>query len=324
MAAHTSEVTNGFPETVPLARENPGGPLSVASEAFAWLEADLGSRPLCPGTKAQFRDLQGTPAGHNTQDRPLGRQDGSRLRFRIPGVKSAPEEAGRLSPHPGMRSRLRVTAADQAVDLLAGERPVDLGLILSHEPLETGPRFRLRPEPRFAARTDRLIIVDHCPGSGGGLERALKQTVGKPATVFASVEAAQEAMSRDRNTPPGSAALARIESFLRPVAGGFVFPRDPDFGNPVPLDAGDGWAPEIVVEDYWAELARVRVPTVIIRGTQSDRYKPDAIARVAKEFPNILMIDVNSGHDVPGGARDELIDLKRVRSARQVRAVLLE
>ena len=160
---------------------------------------------------------------------------------------------------------------------------------------------------RFAARTDRLIIVDHCPGSGGGLERALKQAVGKPATVFATFEAAQEAMSRDRNTPPGSAALARIESFLRPVAGGFVFPRDPDFGNPVPLDAGDGWAPEIVVEDYWAELARVRVPTVIIRGTQSDRYKPDAIARVAKEFPNILMIDVNSGHDVPGGARDELI-----------------
>ena len=160
---------------------------------------------------------------------------------------------------------------------------------------------------RFAARTDRLIIVDHCPGSGGGLERALKQAVGKPATVFASVEAAQEAMSRDRNTPPGSAALARIESFLRPVAGGFVFPRDPDFGNPVPLDAGDGWAPEIVVEDYWAELARVRVPTVIIRGTQSDRYKPDAIARVAKEFPTLLMIDVNSGHDVPGGARDELI-----------------
>jgi pimeloyl-ACP methyl ester carboxylesterase len=158
---------------------------------------------------------------------------------------------------------------------------------------------------RFPDRVAGLVIVDHCPGRGGGAPGA-KQSVGNKPPVFATIEAAQKEMSRDTNTPAGSPARARLAEILAPVAGGYTFPRDPDYMNPVPV-GGEGGKPKIVVDDMWRELAEVRRPILLVRGTLSDRYDEASLARVAREFPEIRRVDVACGHDVAGGAPRELV-----------------
>lgn len=160
---------------------------------------------------------------------------------------------------------------------------------------------------RAAARAAAVIIVDHCPGRGGGSGSATAPSVGNAATVFPTIEAAMAAMSRNPDAPVGSPARARLEMFLKPVEGGYVFPRDPDFANPIPVGIDD-WKPEMVITDTWQELAAITCPTMIVRGTRSDRYTPEAIARVRDDYPKIEMIDVESGHDVAGAAPGPLID----------------
>jgi pimeloyl-ACP methyl ester carboxylesterase len=153
---------------------------------------------------------------------------------------------------------------------------------------------------RFPERVAGLVIVDHCPQRGGGVAPP-KQAIGNKPLVFATVEAAQKEMSRDANTPVGSKARARLDAFLKTVPGGYAFPRDPDYMNPVPL-GGEGRAPKIVVEDMWKELAAVRCPILLVRAIKSDRYNADTLAKVAREYPKIERIDLDCGHDVAGGA----------------------
>lgn len=162
---------------------------------------------------------------------------------------------------------------------------------------------------RFAARVAGVVIVDHCPGRAATGPAAAKQSVDNPALVFATVEAAMESMSRDENVPEGSPARDRLDAILTEVDGGLVYPRDPDSTNPVPVGPVGikGWTPEIEVADMWAELAAIKSPTMIIRATRSNRYGPEALARVRDEYPDIMLVDVDSGHDVAGAAPAELI-----------------
>lgn len=160
---------------------------------------------------------------------------------------------------------------------------------------------------RFPDRVAAVIIVDHCPGRGGSDPTAAVQSIGNPPILYASVEAAVESMSRDGNVPDGSAARARLESILTPVEGGFTVPKDPDCSNPVPVGI-DGWKPNIVVTDMWAELASIACPIIIFRATFSNRYGAEALARVRDELSHIALVDIESGHDVVGGAQSDLID----------------
>jgi pimeloyl-ACP methyl ester carboxylesterase len=159
---------------------------------------------------------------------------------------------------------------------------------------------------RFPDRVAGLVIVDHCPGRGGA-PPGTKPSIGNKQPVFATIDAAQKEMSRDTNTPSGSPARARLDEILKPVAGGYTFPRDPDYMNPVPV-GGEGRQPRIVVEDMWKELAAVRGPILLVRGTRSDRYDEASLAKVAREFPRIKRIDLECGHDVAGGAPQGLVD----------------
>jgi len=162
---------------------------------------------------------------------------------------------------------------------------------------------------RHADRVSGLVIVDHCPGRGPAMPPA-KQSVGNKQPVFATVEAAQKEMSRDTNTPAGSKARARLDEILIPIAGGYTFPRDPDFNNGVPV-GGENRKPRIVVEDMWKELAAIRCPILLVRAVKSDRYDAAMLDKVAREFPKIERIDVDCGHDVAGGAPGVLISAVR-------------
>jgi pimeloyl-ACP methyl ester carboxylesterase len=152
-----------------------------------------------------------------------------------------------------------------------------------------------------------LILVDrplHSP-IGHASPDGHPQINVKPK-IYPTIAAAIADMSRSTHLPKGSRALARLHEILKPIEGGFTFAdRDPDYNNTIPLTPG--WKPEIVAEDLWLELAKVQAPALIIRGTQSDRYPPQALARLERDFPYIPRVDLESGHDIANGAPDELI-----------------
>lgn len=160
---------------------------------------------------------------------------------------------------------------------------------------------------RFAGRVAGVIIVDHCPGRGGTDPTAAVQSIDNPPLLYPTVEAAIDSMSRDDNVPEGSPARARLDAILKPVEGGFTVPKDPDCSNPVPVGI-EGWAPKIVVTDMWQELASIACPVIIFRATRSNRYSPEALGRVRDDLPHITLVDVESGHDVVGGAQQDLVD----------------
>lgn len=171
-----------------------------------------------------------------------------------------------------------------------------------------GGRHAIVFSSRFPERTLATVIIDHCPGRGGG-RLSFEQSVGNEAKVFETVEDAYAVMSRE--PPTDEAGWQRVRDALNPVDGGFVFRRDPNFSNPVPIGI-DGWASRYDITDVWAELARITAPTLIIRGTLSDRYGEEEIARVHTEFPDIAWTEVVSGHDVAGAAPEALIEVIRL------------
>jgi pimeloyl-ACP methyl ester carboxylesterase len=82
--------------------------------------------------------------------------------------------------------------------------------------------------------------------------------------------------------------------------------RDPDFQNTRPQGEGAN-LPQRPSRDVWHELAAVKCPIMIVRGTRSDRYTPEIIERISRDHPRIAWETVNSQHDVADQAPQELV-----------------
>ena len=52
----------------------------------------------------------------------------------------------------------------------------------------------------------------------------------------------------------------------------------------------------------------VKVPTMVVRGLQSDRYPPATVERLTKEYPQIVQASVESQHDIARMAPDALVE----------------
>jgi non-heme chloroperoxidase len=169
-----------------------------------------------------------------------------------------------------------------------------------------GGSYALLFAARIPEHTAALVLIDHCPQGPGG--KGLAGSTGNTAKVYASVAAAMADSSRFPSAP-GTASWESFATRLRRVEGGFITPRDPDFSNRMPLIAG--WKTAFAVSDMWQELKAVRSPALVVRGTRSDRYQPEALARLAAEHPGVEVVAVEAGHDVAGEAPQALVSAVR-------------
>src|SRR5262249_1843925 len=81
---------------------------------------------------------------------------------------------------------------------------------------------------------------------------------------------------------------------------------DPDNGNRKPIGEG-AQLPRRPLREMWEELGQVKVPTLVVRGLQSDRYPPATVERLTRDYPQILQATVESQHDIPRMAPDALV-----------------
>jgi pimeloyl-ACP methyl ester carboxylesterase len=156
----------------------------------------------------------------------------------------------------------------------------------------------------FPDRISKLVIVDSQMNRDE--DAATGPTVGNPPLVFESIEAAMARFARLKNPPRFGLDRERAALALIKVENGYMLKRDPDNGNKKPIGEGAS-LPRRPTREMWAELAMVKMPTLLVRGLQSDRYPPETVARLTRDYPQIQQQTVDSQHDVPRMAPDALV-----------------
>ena len=177
------------------------------------------------------------------------------------------------------------------------DRPIVMGHSMSG-------RLSIFFAANFPDRISRLVVVDSALGRGspGGYN----VSVGNAPLVFATIEAAMAHFATLSNPPRIAHDRERAERALRKVDGGYMLLRDPDYRNTQAQSPGAPM-PRLRDLDVWDELARVQCPVTIVRGLRSDRFTPEMLARIARDFPDVVWGTVESQHDVAAGAPDELV-----------------
>jgi esterase len=198
---------------------------------------------------------------------------------------------------------------DYSVDANMGDMLAVIGALKWDRPIVAGHSASGRLSVSFAAnfpdKISRLVIVDsglvRDEGAGGA-----RATIGNPPLVFESVEAAMAHFAKLSNPPRIAHDRERAQQALVKVEKGYMLKRDPDFQNRQPRGEGAD-LPRRPSRDVWQELAAVKCPIMIVRGTRSDRYPPEIIERISRDYPRIEWATVNSQHDVAHQAAAELV-----------------
>jgi pimeloyl-ACP methyl ester carboxylesterase len=156
----------------------------------------------------------------------------------------------------------------------------------------------------FADKTEKLVLVDSQMNRDEGARTG--SSVGNPPLVFASIEAAMANFAKINNPPRFGFDRERAVQALIKVESGYMLKRDPDNSNRQPIGEGSK-LPRRPVREMWQELGMVKVPTLLVRGLQSNRYPPATVERMTKEYPQITQATVQSEHDVARMAPDALV-----------------
>ena len=198
-----------------------------------------------------------------------------------------------------------------AGDLAAFADRIGLGRFALLGP-SMGGRVALAYAGDFAARLERLVIVDigpdiHLPrararsrddGAGAGAHRVARR---RPSS-------SSGAPTRSTTTPSCGTASPIAQAGGRRRA--HLEVRQGASGH----DAVAG-RPETV--DLWEPLPRIRCPTLIVRGAESDILSPEIAKRMLEALPDGRLVEVaGAGHTVPGDQPDAF--------ARAVRAFIEE
>jgi len=158
---------------------------------------------------------------------------------------------------------------------------------------------------------DPLMQIEGAPAGGGGQ----RPTTGNPPLVFASIDAAMASFAKLNNPPRIAHDRERAQHALVRLEEGFMLKRDPDNANTTPIGEG-AQMPRRPRSDVWQDLAVVKAPTMLVRGTRSDRWdNPAILARLTKDYTKIQIVTVDAQHDVADQAPDALIAHVRTLSA---------
>jgi len=156
-------------------------------------------------------------------------------------------------------------------------------------------------------RMKALVLVDYSPENApAGSKRVRTQVAGTPDT-FESVDAA---MLYFKNDPDEQSKRARFEAYLRKVEGGYAIKRDPYFREQFRRALETGQHPKLGV-DMWQTLGRLQCPTLVVRGSRSDMFAPDTVAKVRGANSRIRVVEVDAGHNIAVENREGFLSAVR-------------
>jgi pimeloyl-ACP methyl ester carboxylesterase len=179
------------------------------------------------------------------------------------------------------------------LDHLAWKRAIVLG----HSMGGRSTAYLAAKQPQ---RVAGLVLVDYSPDNAPAGSKRTTQTVAGTPEVFASIE---DGMKYFNATPD---KRERFEAYLKPVSGGYELKRDPHFRDQFRkmLETGERPNPGV---DMWQVLGEVRCPILSVRGTRSDMYAPETVAKMKAANAGLRVVEVDAGHNIGGENPDGLI-----------------
>lgn len=154
-------------------------------------------------------------------------------------------------------------------------------------------------------RAGALVLVDFAPDIAAAGRRHTAERIGRQPDVFVSVDEAL-AYHGHEGVPAQSPLRTRYEAFLKPVAGGFQLRRDLSFRDNFKkaLDTGQS-AP--VPAFLWPMLSGLKIPTLVIRGAQSDMLDAPTLEKARQANSRITAIELPGSHDLAGDNPEALV-----------------
>ena len=196
-------------------------------------------------------------------------------------------ESKNYSADAQMRDMLAVIAK------LGWERPV----IVGHS---SSGRLGTAFAATYPEKVSALVIVDSAMTRDEGGPRV---STGNKPLVFATVDDAMAHFAKLKNPPRIARDRERAHRALAAIDGGFMLRRDPDFENSAPQGA-DAAKP---VRAAWQQLADIKCPILVVRGLRSDRWPPEILGPIQRDYPNIQWATLDTQHDVPYQDPDGLV-----------------
>ncbi len=153
---------------------------------------------------------------------------------------------------------------------------------------------------------ERLVIVDIAPEMDVTSLRTIQSNAARP-DVFASREEAFIRARADNPRPPLAHHRARIEeSLMRTADGQWTWRYDRALRDPTNRRAG------IPPAEGWRLVANIAVPTLLVRGAESELLTRAVAERFVAEAPDCQLIEVaGSGHPVPLDRPDDFLAATR-------------
>jgi esterase len=188
-------------------------------------------------------------------------------------------------------------AGEYSVPAMAG----NIGALIDHlgwkKAILVGHALGAQSAAYYASRHPRrvaaLALIDYAPEyAAEGVLRAAAALAAAPE-AFPSVEAAMAHFKAPRE------ARVRFAAYLARVEGGYAVKRDPWFRDEARRALAAGAPPKPRV-DMWKALARLGMPTLVVRGARSELFAVQTVAKVKAANPAIRVVEVDAGHNVAG------------------------
>jgi pimeloyl-ACP methyl ester carboxylesterase len=150
-----------------------------------------------------------------------------------------------------------------------------------------------------APAASALVLVDIATKTRQEGKDAIRDFMLSSPEGFASVEEAADAVSRYNPARPRPSNVDGLRRNLRERDGRLHWHWDPVFMIPAGQGGNQQWAPE----DMDAAARRVQVPTLLVRGAQSEVVDKASIDHMRDVMPHVEVAEVaGAGHMVAGDA----------------------
>ena len=137
-------------------------------------------------------------------------------------------------------------------------------------------------------RVAALVLVDYSPENAPAGSQRVARVVANTPERFANLD---EALAYFKQSD-----RARMQAYLRPDG---RIKRDPYFRDQFKRLIEKGERPKLGV-DMWQLIGEVKCPILSLRGSRSDMYATETMAKMRAANPRLSVVEVDAGHNIAG------------------------
>jgi pimeloyl-ACP methyl ester carboxylesterase len=149
-----------------------------------------------------------------------------------------------------------------------------------------GGRSATYAAAKHPARVSGLALLDYTPENAPAGTKRTTELVGNTPDAFPSLEAARAYLGPKKSPE-------RYSHYLKDLS----VKRDPYFRDQFRKVLAGGERPKLGV-DLWQLIGEARCPILSVRGTRSDMYAAETVAKMKAANPRLEVVAVEAGHDL--------------------------